>query len=99
MAEFRLRPKAVGDIDAIWKYTYRTWSLEQANHYAAQIYAACLRVASNPALGKKYDGISDGLLGFRTGRHVVFYRVVTSGDIVIVRILHGQMDLKNRIGE
>ncbi len=99
MAKFRLRPKAADDIDAIWKYTYRTWSLEQANRYAAQIYAACQRAADNPAQGRKDDDIADDLYGSRSGGHIVFYRITAPGEILVERILHGRMDLKARIGE
>ena len=99
MAKFRLRPKATGDIDAIWKYTYRTWSFEQANRYVAQIYATCQRVADNPEQGKQYDGIADDLYGFRSWGHIVFYRITAPGEILVERILHGRMDLQSRIRE
>jgi len=39
------------------------------------------------------------LLGFKAGRHLIFYRMIEENEIEITRILHGQMDLKNRIKE
>ena len=54
-------------------------------------------IADNPMLGKNYDGIADQLFGFRAGRHIIFYRILNKNFIEITRILHEQMDLKNRM--
>jgi toxin ParE1/3/4 len=53
-------------------------------------------ISLNPGIGKKYFEILENLIGLRIGRHIVFYRKVDK-HIEIVRILHEQMDLKNRI--
>ncbi len=86
-------------MDAIWQYTFRTWSREQADRYTTQIYEACLQIANNSALGKLRDEIDENLYGFRVSRHIIFYRIASQNEIIIVRILHGQMDLKSRIQE
>jgi len=54
-------------------------------------------VANNPDLGKNYSGVIENLLGFRAGRHIIFYREIEENEIEIIRILYEQMDLKNRI--
>ena len=36
----------------------------------------CKEVASNPDLGKFYSGITRNLLGFKAGRHIIFYRMI-----------------------
>jgi len=33
VAEFRLTPAAVRDLEAIWTHTVQQWGLEQANRY------------------------------------------------------------------
>jgi toxin ParE1/3/4 len=45
------------------------------------------------------DEITEDLYGFMVNKHIIFYKVVSPGEIEIVRILHGRMDLKNRIRE
>ncbi|MBL7729576.1 MAG: type II toxin-antitoxin system RelE/ParE family toxin, partial [Chitinophagaceae bacterium] len=40
-----------------------------------------------------------GILGFRAGRHLIFYRIENKQQIQVARILHEQMDLRNRIAE
>ena len=59
----------------------------------------CNEVACNPELGKNYSGISESLQGFKTGKHIIFYRKIEDNEVEITRILHEQMDLKNRIIE
>jgi plasmid stabilization system protein ParE len=41
-------------------------------------------------MGRGCDLVSIGLRRFERGKHVVFYRIVTGG-ILIVRVLHQQM--------
>ncbi len=39
------------------------------------------------------------LYGYRTDKHIVFYRSVSECVVEVVRIQHECMELKNRIGE
>jgi toxin ParE1/3/4 len=59
----------------------------------------CMEIGENPQLGREYKEISDNLLGLRTGKHIIFYQVISKDEIEIIRILHEQMDLKNRLNE
>lgn len=100
MAKLQFSNKAVEDLSEIWSYTFKKWSEEQADHYYQTVIASCDKVAENPTLfGRQYDEIADGLLGFKVNRHVVFYKIIDNETIFIIRILHEQMDLKNRMGE
>lgn len=99
MVKFYLTHKAVEDLNGIWNYTFDKWSEEQADKYYQMLLDSCQEVADNPSLGKNYDGIVTGLLGLKTNRHIIYYRKIEENKIEITRILHGQMDLKNRIIE
>jgi toxin ParE1/3/4 len=55
----------------------------------------CKGIAENPGIGKKYEGIVKRLFGLIAGRHIFFYR--NANEVEITRILHEQMDVKNRI--
>jgi Plasmid stabilization system protein len=59
----------------------------------------CKEVASNPDLGKNYSGVVENLLGFKAGRHIIFYRKIENNEVEITRILHEQMDLEYRVIE
>jgi toxin ParE1/3/4 len=99
MARYLLTNKAVEDISKIWDYTYEVWSENQADKYYELIVETCQEIAVNPTIGKSYEEISNEILGFKVGKHIIFYRKLKSKDIEVVRILHGKMDLKSRIEE
>lgn len=99
MASFKFTNKAVDDITNIWNYTFDKWSENQADNYYRLLLDNCNEVASNPALGKSYDGITRDLKGLKAGRHIIFYREIKDEYVEITRILHEQMDLKSRMFE
>ena len=99
MANFKLTKKAIEDLSGIWNYTYETWSEQQADKYYSELMASCQEVADNPNVGKKYPRIANNLFGFKTNRHIIFYRTVENQAVEITRILHERMDLKNRVTE
>lgn len=100
MAKFHFTRKAVEDLTNIWNYTVDTWSEQQADAYYEMLISSCRKVACDPVLfGREYNEITEGLYGFKANRHIIFYRIPTPEEIVIVRILHERMDLSNRLGK
>ena len=99
MVKYRLTNKAVEDLSSIWNYTFDHWSERQADLYYQMLIENCQEIAVNPDIGKSYEGIIKRLFGLRSGRHIIFYRKVNLNEVEIARILHEQMDLKNRILE
>ena len=101
MAALLFSNKAVEDLTDIWNYTVETWSETQADKYYTLLVDTCRQIAdSSPhPLGKEYAEIMEGLFGYRTGKHIIFYRSASERAVEVVRILHERMDLKNRIGE
>ena len=99
MAKYKLTNKAVDDLTKIWNYTFDKWSENQANKYYLLLLENCKEVANNPELGKNYSDVSKNLMGFKAGRHIIFYRKIEDNEVEITRILHEQMDLKNRMPE
>ena len=98
MAKIRLSRKAIADLDGIWDYTAQTWSEEQAVIYYRQIYSAIQGLNSVPVfLGKAYDIIKPGLLGYKVGHHIIFYKRGKDGFISIDRILHEKMDFPRHV--
>lgn len=99
MAHYRLSNKAVADLSRIWNYTFDKWSETQADKYYKMLLEHCTELALNPELGKNYFIIFDQLMGFRAGRHIIFYRKIKEDEIEVIRILHEQMDLKQRLSD
>ena len=99
MVKYELTNKAVSDLNDIWEYTVEKWSEKQADKYYDMLLDSCQDIANNPTLGKNYEGVKNELFGFKVNKHVIFYRILKNRPIEITRILHGRMDLKNRVKE
>jgi toxin ParE1/3/4 len=97
MAKYYFTNEAVEDLTEIWNYTFDAWSEKQADFYYELMLGSCNEIAKNPSSGKVYEIVTKGVIGFRTGEHIIFYIVISQTEIEIVRILHGMMDLKNRL--
>ncbi|MBU3662908.1 MAG: type II toxin-antitoxin system RelE/ParE family toxin [Bacteroidetes bacterium] len=99
MSKYKLTKKAVEDLTMIWDYTFNKWSEKQADSYYTMLLENCQQIATDPSIGKNYDKIVNGLRGLKANRHIIFYRITNDQLIEISRILHEQMDLKNRMEE
>ncbi|WP_075351835.1 type II toxin-antitoxin system RelE/ParE family toxin [Algoriphagus marinus] len=99
MGKYKFTKKAVTDLSSIWEYTCQNWSETQADRYYETLISACEEIANNQGIGKNYEGIADKLFGMKTSQHIIFYRILDNTHVEITRILHGSMDLKNRIKE
>jgi len=97
MAKFKLTNKAVDDLTQIWNYTLHKWSEDQADRYYHMILENCRVIAMNPEIGKNYSVVAENLSGFKAGRHIIFYLRINDHDVEITRILHEQMDIRNKI--
>jgi toxin ParE1/3/4 len=97
MAKVHFTNKAIEDLESIWKYTVKTWSVNQAEIYYGLLIDSCQKLAAEPKLGKSYEIIEQHVLGFKTGQHLIFYRTIAAQEIEVIRIFHGMMDLKNQL--
>jgi len=99
MGNYTLTNKAVQDLSSIWEYTVEVWSESQADKYYFMLLDTCQDIADSKVKGKNYPEVSAEILGLKAGQHILFYRMLSLGKVEITRILHAQMDLKNRIKE
>ncbi len=97
MAKYYFSNKAVEDLAEIWSYTLENWSENQADKYYKALLVSCNDLAKNPKLGKQYDILTKGILGYKSGEHIIFYGICSTTEIEIVRILHGMMDLRIKL--
>ncbi len=96
MANYKLTKRAVNDLSEIWLYTYETWSERQADKYYSLLIDTISELSNKLEIGRSYAMIETGLHGVKVGRHIIFYMVESNQDILVVRILHEQMDLLNK---
>ena len=96
MAKVNYSKRAVEDLTYIWKYTYDEWSERQADKYYMILIQACQEIALHSKKGKTYDEVAEGIQGFLIYRHIILFKRLAATEILVVRILHAQMDLKSK---
>lgn len=96
MGSFILTQKARDDLLSIGRYTRKQWGKAQQIRYLMQLDSAFQDLADKPDIGRACDDIREGYFKYGVGKHVIFYRH-TRGQIVIVRILHGRMDIEQHL--
>jgi toxin ParE1/3/4 len=89
---------AIEDLEEIWVYTFQNWSLEQADRYHTLIYKEIEFLASKPGSGKDLNHIRPGYRSSKVKSHFIFYKY-SSSEIEIIRILHENMDIPNRLND
>lgn len=88
---YLLSPRAESDLEEIWFYTFKSWSLEQADSYHNDIVTAFVELAAGRKAGRLVD-IREGYFKYPVGAHLIFYRF-TETCLVVIRVLHQRMDV------
>ena len=93
---YELSYLALSDLENIWLYTAKQWSVQQANIYYKQIFDSIDEICRNPKIGKPIDEIKEGHRKMNVKSHIIIYKF-SKTKIYIDRILHQKMDIKNRL--
>ena len=96
MAKLHYSRKAVQDLADIWEYTLEEWSEKQADKYYTILIETCQAIAANSKKGKSYQEVAQDIHGYLIYRHLILFKRIASKEVLIVRILHAQMDLKSK---
>jgi toxin ParE1/3/4 len=88
---YQFTDKAERDLESIIDYTAQEWGASQANTYLDGLESRAQLLAENADIGMAREILSEGLLSFPYESHILYYKKHVPG-IVIVRILHQQMD-------
>ena len=95
-AHYRLTPRAVDDLDAIWSYI-AAFSVDAANRVGSAILSSCEKLTQRPLLGSKRAEITRLPVRFwtvtRYPNFVVVYRPETT-PLQVITVLHGKRDIK-----
>ena len=94
---FVITKKAVSDLEEIWLYTVEKWSAEQADRYYNLIFDEINYICKNNTAGKSMGHVRKGYRASKVKSHLIFYRVIND-TVEVIRILHEQMDIENRLG-
>jgi len=90
MPGFRLLRRARADLLDIAAFTADRWGEAQAERYLTGLYSGFQTIVDRPDLRRPFLEIPPYLRAL-VGKHAVFYRLATEGEILIVRVLHAAM--------
>lgn len=91
--------QALKDIENIWLYTLENWSVEQADRYYSLIFEEIEFICENFYAGKSVEYIRRGYRYSIVKSHLIFYRKSSKDEVEIIRVLHQNMDIENRLNE
>jgi len=97
MSEYIISKKALEDINNIWNYTAENWSVEQADRYYNLILDEIEYIVRNFGMARDFGKIRKSYNYSKVKSHLIFFK---KGKIIeIVRVLHEQMYIENRLSE
>jgi toxin ParE1/3/4 len=88
---YRLAPRALADLDDIWRFTAERWSLNQADRYIDDLVRVFETIALFPTLARERAEFSPPVRIQSHEGHLVIY-LVTEGEVVVLRVLGGRQD-------
>lgn len=98
MTGFDLTRAAQADLASIARFTQSRWGVRQRNAYLKAVDRTFRSLANNPQMGRACDDIRAGYRKFPHGAHVIYYKNTSTGELLIVRIVHASMDVDSNIG-
>ena len=97
---YKISKEASNDLEKIWLYTIETWSAEQADRYLNLIFDEIEYLCQKPNSGSDFSHVRKDYLRSRVISHFIFYKInEKQSELEIIRILHQQMDIENRLNE
>ena len=92
---YKLTQRAAEDFTDIYDYTWLNFGESQADSYTETLEAFFHTLASMPEMGRDYPAVLN-IKRIEFQQHSIFYAIRDS-DILIVRILHQQMNHTNHL--
>ena len=93
--QYRLSPLAEADLEDIWLYTLKQWSLEQADRYHRDLVDVIEALALGIKTGRRVD-VREGYFKYPAGQHFIFFRQ-SETTLDVIRILHQRMDIERHM--
>ncbi len=98
IVNYKISIEAGIDLEKIWAYTFKIWSREQADRYINQIFEEIEYISIKSENGTDFSYVRKNYMRTKVKSHFIFYKVSKKTKIVeIIRVLHQQMDIENRL--
>ena len=97
MPEYELTPGADHDLLEIARYTIKTWGLEQADRYEADLKMHLQAIGKGEACARPFLEHRPELLFCRCEHHYAFFLQRENACPLILAVFHENMDLMTRL--
>jgi toxin ParE1/3/4 len=91
---YRLSPLAEADLEEIWLYTLKHWSMEQADSYHRGLVAAIDGLSAGTKQGR--PSVLANVQKYVCGSHVIYFLEFTE-RLEVIRILHQRQDAERHL--
>lgn len=88
---YRLAPRAIADLDDIWRFTAETWSIAQADRYVDDLVRVFETIAVMPSLARERSEFNPPVRIHTHEKHLVVY-TAQDDHVAILRLLGGRQD-------
>lgn len=95
--KYIISQRALDDINQIWYYTYKNWSLTQADRYYKLLFDEIKFAAQNFSIIRSAENIRSGYRMSQVKSHILFYKQIDNNTIELVRVLHQSMNIENKL--
>ena len=96
-AKFRISEEAVEDLEKIWEYTNRNWSVSQADRYYKLLIDEIEYISENWNSSRPMHHIKEGYRASIVKSHLIFFRIQHNDIVEVIRILHQMMDVESHL--
>lgn len=89
--QYRLTPRALADLEDIWRFSAETWSIAQADRYVDDVARVFELIAIMPTLAREHCELSPPVRIHIHGSHPIIY-TIAEDHVSIIRLLGGRQD-------
>ena len=89
-------PASIRDLQSITDYTLHSWGAEQEALYLRGVWKKLEEIRTRPEAHRLRNDLAIDCRSARHGKHVIFF-TVEEDRILVIRILHGAMDLHSHL--
>jgi len=96
--KYKISNAAKLDLEDIWLFTLKNWSVDQADRYLNLILDEVEYLSIKPNSGFDFSNVRKGYFRSKVKFHFIFYKVnENQNEIEIIRVLHEMMDIENQL--
>ena len=91
LRDYRLAPAAATDLEDIWLYTARNWSIEQGDRYTDALESVFDTLVAMPEIARERLEFNPSVRVHPSAQHLIIYRI-EADHLVILRVLGGRQN-------